>query len=84
MNGLRQDICYGFRALAKNPTFAMVAILTLALGIGANTAIFNLLDSALLRALPVPHPDELTLLTDPASHGHAYGSQFKERTLLAF
>jgi predicted permease len=84
MNGLFHDLRYGYRTLAKSPGFAIVAILTLALGIGANTAIFNVLDSALLRTLPVPHPDELTLLTDPESHGHAYGSQFRERSLLAF
>ncbi|HTW67968.1 MAG TPA: ABC transporter permease [Bryobacteraceae bacterium] len=75
---------FGCRTLAKNPAFALVAILTLALGIGANTAIFNLLDAALLRALPVPHPEELTLLTDPESHGRGYGSQSGDRSLLAF
>jgi predicted permease len=84
MNGFFQDLRYGYRTLAKNPGFAMIAVVTLALGIGANTAIFNVLDSALLRSLPVPHPNELTLLTDPESHGHAYGSQSGERTLLAF
>ncbi len=82
--GLFQDLRYGCRTLAKNPAFAMVAILTLALGIGANTAIFNLLDSALLRPLPLPHSDELVLLTDPEAHGHAYGSQDGDRTLLAY
>jgi len=69
---------------AKNPGFAIVATLTLALGIGADTAIFNLLDSALLRAHPLPHAGELALLTDPEAHGHAFGSQSGERSLLAF
>jgi predicted permease len=84
MHGFFNDLRYGLRTLLKNPAFTIVAILTLALGIGANSAIFNVLDSVMLRALPVPHPGELTLLTDPESHGHAFGSQNGERTLLAF
>src|SRR5271156_602042 len=84
MNGLLQDLRYGCRTLARSPGFAIVAILTLALGIGANTAIFHVLDSAVLRTLPVPHPDELVLLTDPESHGHGYGSQGGDRTILTF
>jgi putative ABC transport system permease protein len=84
MNGLLRDMRYGCRAFAKNPGFATVAILTLALGIGANTAIFNVVDSALLRTLPIAHANELTLLTNPDAHGHAYGSEFGERHLLAF
>jgi len=82
--GLFQDLRYGCRTLAETPAFAIVAILNLALGIGANTAIFNLLDSALLRALPLPHSDELVLLTDPEAHGHAYGSENGDRSLLAY
>ncbi|RPI23846.1 MAG: FtsX-like permease family protein, partial [Acidobacteria bacterium] len=54
-----KDLRYGLRMLGKNPVFAAVAVLTLALGIGANTAIFSLLDAVMLRFLPVEKPEEL-------------------------
>jgi putative ABC transport system permease protein len=57
-----QDLRFALRQLRKSPAFAVVAILTLALGIGANTAIFTLLDQALLRQLPVSHPEQLVRL----------------------
>ena len=57
-----QDLRYALRQLRKFPAFALVAIVTLALGIGANTAIFTLLDQALLRELPVSHPEQLVRL----------------------
>ncbi len=54
-----QDIRYGFRVLAANRSFTAMAVLSLALGIGANTAIFSLLYALLLRPLPVPNPSQL-------------------------
>lgn len=73
MQNLRQDLTYALRQLRRSPGFAAVAVMTLALGIGANTAIFSLLDQALLRALPVEHPEQLVVLegTGKAWEGHS-------------
>ena len=59
-----QDVRYSLRVLARSPGFAVVAVLVLALGIGANTAIFSLLDQAILRSLPVKDPGRLVVLND--------------------
>ena len=60
---LAQDIRYGLRTIAANKTFSAMAILSLALGIGANTAIFSFMDSILLRSLPVTDPQSLVILS---------------------
>jgi putative ABC transport system permease protein len=71
MNGLIQDLRYSLRQWQKSPMLMAVAVVTLMLGIGANTAIFGLLDQALLRALPVKEPDQLVLLSySGSSTGH--------------
>ncbi len=65
LNGIQQDIRYALRGFAKTPAFALIAILSIALGIGANAAIFSLLDQILLRPLPVEHPNRLVMLDLP-------------------
>jgi putative ABC transport system permease protein len=71
MTGFAQDFRYALRQLGKAPGFAAVAIVTLALGIGANTAIFSLLDQVLLRSLPVKDADRLVILQSVGSfNGH--------------
>jgi predicted permease len=65
MQRLLQDLRYGLRTMLRRPSFTLIAIITLALGIGANTAIFSLFDQVMLRRLPVEKPEELVVLRSP-------------------
>jgi hypothetical protein len=69
MENLFKDIRYGVRGLLRRKGFALIAVLTLALGIGANTAIFTLVNAVMLKKLPVEKPEELVLFSDQTSEG---------------
>ena len=77
INELINDVRYALRMLTKNPAFACVVVLTLALGIGANAAIFSLLDKVLLQSLPVANPDQLAVLSEyETKYESGIGSSF--------
>jgi predicted permease len=74
LDGLVQDLRYGVRTLTKNPAFTLIAMATLALGIGANTAMFSLLDQVVLRLLPVRDPERVVIVRETGNHyGNSYG-----------
>src|SRR5918996_817625 len=83
MHTLVQDVRYGVRMLFKNPGFTAVAVLTLALGIGANTAMFSVLNTYLFRALPYPDSDRLVRVYRTSIHSqswpHSPGNFFDQR-----
>ncbi len=75
MESLVKDIQYGFRNLVKRPSYTAIAVVTLALGIGANTAIFSLISTVLLRPLPVPHAEQLVEVFGTLHRGADYTIQ---------
>src|SRR6266540_4762099 len=68
MRHLTRDLRYAWRGLSRSPLFTLVALVSIALGIGANTAIFTLVDEVLLRTLPVKHPEQLVLFNGARNH----------------
>jgi predicted permease len=82
---MMHDLRFAFRALRKSPGFTGIAVLSLGLGIGANTAIFSLIHAVFQRTLAVDRPEELAVLTDPTSAGFAQdSSESGERSLLSW
>ena len=76
MNGLLQDVRYAFRTFTKTPAFTAVVVLTLALGIGANTAIFSVVRGVLVKTLPYRDPGRLVRIGHVRGEGARLGSSF--------
>ena len=79
-----QDIRYGIRMLLKRPGFTLIAVLSLALGIGANTAIFSLLDAVLIKTLPVERPEQLVLFGNAQSMGRTTAFPYESWDLFSY
>ena len=81
---LLKDLRYALRQFTRNPVFTAVAVASLAIGIGANTAIFSVLNAAMLKSLPVRDPQGLVMLTDPNQSGVSSGMSGGERGMLTY
>jgi putative ABC transport system permease protein len=84
LEGLRQDVRYGLRGIRKNPAFAAVVVLTLGLGIGANTAIFSVVNGVLLRPLPYGDPARLVVVRQSLQRPATPSLGFSEKELLDY
>jgi len=83
LDTLAQDVRYAIRVLRKSPGFTLAAVFTLALGIGANTAIFTVIDALMLRSLPVRDPDRLVVVGDPG-HVHSWSTGTPRTDIFSF
>src|SRR5258708_38903970 len=84
MRSVVYDVRYAFRTLRKNPILTVVALLSLGIGIGANTAIFTIMDRVLLRALPVRQPQQLVLLASPGGWSGQVETSYGDGVVLSW